>query len=111
YSAVIAMDVTILASMFCCASLTATSIRISTRVLADLGFLQTEEGRVVLGTAVLDDIIGLVILSVVGSFAAGAAITAGRVIRTSAVAFGFVAGAIAIGSFVVPPLFRAIHRL
>jgi len=111
YSALIAMGVNNLAAIVCGASLTATSIGISTRVLADLGFLQTEEGRVVLGTAVLDDIIGLVILSVVGSFAAGAAITAGGVIRTSAVAFGFVAGAIAIGSFVVPPLFRAIHRL
>ncbi|HYU51974.1 MAG TPA: cation:proton antiporter, partial [Gemmatimonadaceae bacterium] len=111
YSALIAMGVNNLAAIVCGASLTATSIGISTRVLADLGFLQTEEGRVVLGTAVLDDIIGLVILSVVGSFAAGAAITAGGVIRTSAVAFGFVAGAIAIGSFVVPPLFRALHRL
>ena len=111
YSALIAMGVNNLAAIVCGASLTATSIGISTRVLADLGFLQTEEGRVVLGTAVLDDIIGLVILSVVGSFAAGAAITAGGVIRTSVVAFGFVAGAIAIGSFVVPPLFRALHRL
>jgi Kef-type K+ transport system membrane component KefB len=111
YSALIAMGVNNLAAIVCGASLTATSIGISTRVLADLGFLQTEEGRVVLGTAVLDDIIGLVILSVVGSFAAGAAITAGGVIRTSAVAFGFVAGAIAIGSFVVPTLFRALHRL
>ncbi|HEX9219682.1 MAG TPA: cation:proton antiporter [Gemmatimonadaceae bacterium] len=111
YSALIAMGVNNLAAIVCGASLTATSIGISTRVLADLGFLQTEEGRVVLGTAVLDDIIGLVILSVVGSFAAGAAMTAGGVIRTSAVAFGFVAGAIAIGSFVVPPLFRALHRL
>ena len=111
YSALIAMGVNNLAAIVCGASLTATSIGISTRVLADLGFLQTEEGRVVLGTAVLDDIIGLVILSVVGSFAAGTAITAGGVISTSAVAFGFVAGAIAIGSFVVPPLFRAVHRL
>ena len=111
YSALTAMGVNNLAAIVCGASLTATSIGISTRVLADLGFLQTEEGRVVLGTAVLDDIIGLVILSVVGSFAAGTAITAGGVISTSAVAFGFVAGAIAIGSFVVPPLFRAVHRL
>jgi Kef-type K+ transport system membrane component KefB len=111
YVALTAMGVSRLAAIVCAAALTATSIGVSTRVLADLGFLQTEEGRVVLGTAVLDDIIGLVLLSVIGSFAAGTAITAVGVARTSVVAFGFVAIAIAVGSFVVPPLFRAVHRL
>lgn len=111
YLALTAMGVNRLAAIVCSAALTATSIGVSTRVLADLGFLQTKEGRVVLGTAVLDDIIGLVLLSVIGSFAAGTAITAAGVTRTSVVAFGFVAVAIAVGSFVIPPLFRALHRL
>jgi Kef-type K+ transport system membrane component KefB len=111
YAALSAMGVGRLAAIVCAASLTATSIGVSTRVLAELGFLQTQEGRVVLGTAVLDDIIGLVILSVIGSFAAGVAITTAGVARTSAVAFGFVAVAIIVGSFVVPPLFHAAKRL
>jgi len=111
YAALSAMGIGRLAAIVCAASLTATSISVSTRVLAELGFLQTQEGRVVLGAAVLDDIIGLVILSVVGSFAAGVAITATGVVRTSAVAFGFVAIAIIVGSFVVPPLFHAAKRL
>ena len=111
YAALSAMGVSRLAAVVCAASLTATSIGVSTRVLAELGFLQTEEGRVVLGTAVLDDIIGLVILSVIGSFAAGVAITTAGVARTSVVAFGFVAVAIIVGSFVVPPLFHAAKRL
>jgi Kef-type K+ transport system membrane component KefB len=111
YAALSAMGVGHLAAIVCAASLTATSIGISTRVLAELGFLQTDEGRVVLGTAVLDDIIGLVILSVIGSFAAGEAITASGVVRTSAVAFGFVAVAIVVGSLVIPPLFHAAKRL
>jgi Na+:H+ antiporter len=111
YAALSAMGVGRLAAIVCAAALTATSIGISTRVLAELGFLQTEEGRVVLGAAVLDDIIGLVILSVIGSFAAGVTITAMGVVRTSAIAFGFVAVAIIVGSFVVPPLFHAAKRL
>jgi len=111
YAALSAMGIGRLAAIVCAASLTATSISVSTRVLAELGFLQTQEGRVVLGAAVLDDIIGLVILSVIGSFAAGVAITATGVMRTSAVAFGFVAIAIIVGSFVVPPLFHAAKRL
>src|SRR6202140_4083802 len=111
YVALSAMGIGRLAAIVCAAALTATSIGVSTRVLAELGFLQTDEGRVVLGAAVLDDIIGLVILSVIGSFAAGAAITATGVVRTSAVAFGFVAIAIVVGSLVVPPLFHAAKRL
>ncbi|HZF71944.1 MAG TPA: cation:proton antiporter [Gemmatimonadaceae bacterium] len=111
YAALKAMGVNSLAAVVCGAALTATSIGVSTRVLADLGFLQTDEGRIVLGAAVLDDIIGLVLLSVIGSFVSGVAISAGGVVRTSVIAFGFVAVAIAVGNFVVPPLFRALHRL
>jgi Kef-type K+ transport system membrane component KefB len=111
YAALSAMGIGRLAAIVSAAALTATSVGISTRVLAELGFLQTEEGRVVLGAAVLDDIIGLVILSVIATFAAGAAITTTGVMRTSAIAFGFVAIAIIVGSFLVPPLFHAAKRL
>ena len=111
FAALSAIGIGRLAAIVCSAALTATSIAISTRVLAELGFLQTEEGRVVVGAAVLDDIIGLVILSVIGSFVAGVAITTVGVVRTSAVAFGFVAIAIIVGSFVIPPLFHAAKRL
>ncbi|HEY0527414.1 MAG TPA: cation:proton antiporter [Gemmatimonadaceae bacterium] len=111
YAALTALGVGHLAAIVCAASLTATSIGVSTRVLSELGFLQTEEGRVVLGAAVLDDIIGLVILSVIGSLVAGTAITAAGIARTSVVAFGFVAVAIVVGGFVVPPLFHQLQRL
>jgi Kef-type K+ transport system membrane component KefB len=63
-------------------------------VLSDLGQLETREGQVVLGAAVLDDVIGLVILSVVGAAAAGAGVTAGGVLRTTAVAVGFIVAAL-----------------
>ena len=111
YSALTAMGIGRLAAIVCAAALTATSIGISTRVLAELGFLQTNEGRVVLGAAVIDDIIGLVILSVIATFAAGAAITTTGIVRTSAIAFGFVVITLVAGNFVVPPLFRAAKRL
>src|SRR5688500_13822212 len=60
-----------IASLVCGAALTATSIGISARVLSDLGQLNTREGQVVLGAAVLDDIIGLIVLSVVTSMVLG----------------------------------------
>ena len=111
YVALSAFGIGGMAAIVCAATLTATSIAISTRVLAELGFLHTREGRVVLGAAVLDAIIGLVILSVISTFAAGGAITATGVVRAIAVAFGFVVITLLAGRYVVPPLFRAAKAL
>ncbi len=94
----------------CATALTATSVGVSTRVLADLKRLTSLEGQVVLGASVLDDIIGLVLLSIVGSFAAGVAIQPSSVIRTTVIAFGFVIVALLAGYYVVPALFRLAHR-
>jgi len=93
------------------AALTATSIGISARVLSDLGQLETPEGQVVLGAAVLDDVVGLVILSIVASMIAGAALTVGGVAKTSGIAVGFVVVALALGSIAIPPLFRVVARV
>lgn len=111
YAALTAFGITGISAIVGAATLTATSIAISTRVLAELGFLHTPEGRVVLGAAVLDAIIGLVILSVIASFAAGTAITTTGVVRATAIAFGFVVITLLVGGYVVPPLFRAAKAL
>jgi Kef-type K+ transport system membrane component KefB len=58
----------LLASLFVGGALTATSIGITVRVLSDLGRHQAREGRVVLGAAVLDDIMGVVLLAVLYEF-------------------------------------------
>lgn len=93
------------------AALTATSVGISARVLGELGVLDQPEGRVVLGAAVLDDIIGLVILSVVSSTVAGAAMSGWGIARTALVAIGFVVVAVALGTRVAPPMFRLVARV
>ncbi len=93
------------------AALTATSIGISARVLSDLGRLNSKEGQVVIGAAVFDDVVGLIILSIVASMVAGDAVTVGGIVRISAVAVGFVVIAIALGSVAIPPLFRMIDRI
>jgi Kef-type K+ transport system membrane component KefB len=90
------------------AALTATSIGISARTLSDLSQLDTREGQIVLGAAVLDDIVGLVILSVVSGLVGGTAISMGGVAVTTAIALGFVIAAVVLGSILVPPVFRAI---
>ena len=111
YWAAVALGLPPLAAVVAAAALSATSIGISARVLSDLGQLETPEGQVVLGAAVLDDVIGLVILSVVGAAAAGAGVSAGGVLRTAGVAVGFVVAALVVGRLLVPPLFRLAARM
>jgi len=88
------------------AALTATSVGITARVLSDLGRLQEPESQVILGAAVIDDVIGLVILAVVARYTQGQEVTAISVARTTGVAFGFLAGTLLVGRFAVPPLVR-----
>jgi len=111
YFAMRALGVAELPAFAAGAALTATSIGISARVLGDLGRLDTTDGQVVLGAAVLDDIAGLVILSVVAATAQGAEVSAGGILRTVAVALGFLAIAIVLGRATAPPVFRLVERL
>jgi Kef-type K+ transport system membrane component KefB len=66
-----AIDYSMLESIFVGAALVATSVGITARVLADVGVLSTRVGRVILGAAVLDDILGMIVLAVVSSLSEG----------------------------------------
>lgn len=111
YGVATALGVATIPALVCGAALTATSIGISARVLSDLGRLDTPDGQVVLGAAVLDDIVGLVILAVVSQVAAGGTVGAVDVAKTSGIALGFVVVALALGSRVVPPVFKAVEQI
>jgi Kef-type K+ transport system membrane component KefB len=99
------------AGLFIGATLTATSVGITARVLSDLGRMSTPEARVIIGAAVIDDVLGLVILSVVSGVAAGAAITVMGIVRTLSVAVGFLVVAVLVGRFLAPRLFDIIVRM
>jgi Kef-type K+ transport system membrane component KefB len=98
-------------SIFLGAALTATSVGITARVLSDLGHLKSDESQVILGAAVLDDILGLVLLTVVSAMAAGQSPTVGGIAKIFALAFGFVAVAIVVGSVFAPKLIAFVTRL
>lgn len=99
-----------LVSIFIGAALTATSVGITARVLSDLGHLRDRESQIILGAAVVDDLIGLTLLSIAGSIAAGRTMTAGVILKTAGVAFGFVIAAVVIGSLLAPRLIDLITR-
>ncbi len=71
------------------ASLTATSVGITARVLSDLNRMKEPESQIILGAAVIDDVIGLVILAVVANMADGGSVTPWSVLQIAGVAFGF----------------------
>lgn len=98
-------------SLFLGASLTATSVGITARVLSDLGHLQDDASQIILGAAVVDDIIGLVLLTIVGTLAGGGELTALGIGKIVLIAFGFVLLAIVIGFRLAPMLIRAIDRI
>ncbi|HYC89095.1 MAG TPA: cation:proton antiporter [Thermoanaerobaculia bacterium] len=98
-------------SVFLGAALTATSVGITARVLSDLGHLKSDESQVILGAAVVDDILGLVLLTVISAVAAGESLTVVGVGKIFAVAFGFVILAVVIGSLLAPRLIAVITRL
>jgi Kef-type K+ transport system membrane component KefB len=110
HPAVAAADLTT-AGIFIGATLTATSVGITARVLSDLGRMHTQEARIIIGAAVIDDVLGLVILSVVSGLAAGAAVTVLGVLKTLGVAVGFLVVAVLAGRFAVPRLFDIVVRM
>ena len=105
-----ALGLAVLPAIVSGAALTATSVGITARVFSDLGELKSPEGQIVLGAAVIDDVIGLVILAIVSDLVAGSAPSVMGVARATAVAFGFLAAAVLIGRLIVPWLFRLIAR-
>jgi len=101
--------------LFVGATLTATSVGITARVLQDLGKSQTDEARIILGAAVIDDVLGLILLAVVAASiaaaAGGAQTSAFDILAISAKAGAFLFGAIAAGVLLAPRLFRVASRL
>jgi Kef-type K+ transport system membrane component KefB len=104
-----------LVHIFIGATLCATSVGITARVFKDLGKLATREARIILGAAVIDDVLGLIILAVVaGAIRAngnGEALSAISVGLVAGKALLFVAAAILVGQLVVPHLLRGAARL
>jgi Kef-type K+ transport system membrane component KefB len=103
------------AHAFLGATLTATSVGITARVLQDLGKAHLPEARIILGAAVIDDVLGLVILAVVAGVIdaaeTGTILSAGETAVVVAKAALFLFGALAIGVVVSPRLFAVAARL
>lgn len=85
-------------AIFAGAALTATSIGITSKVLSELGRLNSKEGQIILGAAVIDDVLGIIVLAVVASLAKTGEVDLSNVIYLIISASGFLLGAIVLGN-------------
>lgn len=97
-------------ALFVGAALTATSVGITARVFADLRALASVEARTVLGAAVADDVLGLVILTVVVRLVEVGSVSFVDVAQVVTVAVAFLTASVLVGLRVVPAVFGAVDR-
>ena len=104
-------DLSLNGRLFLGAALTATSVGITARVFWDLRKLQTPEAQIILGAAVIDDVIGLIILAVVSAIATLGAASWDLIGWITAKAVLFVIGAILFGQILAPLLGRWLSKI
>jgi Kef-type K+ transport system membrane component KefB len=99
------------AYLFLGAALTATSVGITARVFRDLGRLKDPEAQIVLGAAVIDDVMGLIILAIVSAIVTVGSVSLGTVSAITGKAILFLIGAIVIGQLLAPRLGKLLGRI
>lgn len=104
-------NLSVLGQVFIGAALVTTSVGITERVLKDLNILNAREIRIILGAAVIDDVIGLIFLAVLTVIAQTGAITFGSIAFISFKAVAFLVAAIIIGYILAPLLVRLFSQV
>ncbi|MEO8674038.1 MAG: cation:proton antiporter [Casimicrobiaceae bacterium] len=97
--------------LFLGATLTATSVGITGRVFQDLNVLQSREAQIVLGAAVIDDVMGLIILAAVSAIVTSGDVDALGVAWITVKALLFLVGALVMGRFAAPRLSRLFSAI
>jgi Kef-type K+ transport system membrane component KefB len=103
--------VPLIPAVFAGAAMTATSIGITASVFGELKWLKRKEGQIVIGAAVLDDILGIVILAVVVAIVGGGSFTLGPVIKLGLAAVAFVAVALVLSRKAAPAFDWVVDQL
>lgn len=97
-------------ALFVGTAMVATSVGITARVLSGMGLLDAPTARIILGAAVIDDILGLLVLAIVSSLAAGT-VNYLEILTTAGLAIGFTAFVALVGAPVVTRFAPGVDRL
>jgi len=98
-------------AIFAGAALTATSIGITSKVLSELGQLKSKEGQIIVGAAVIDDVLGIIVLAVVASLAKTGEIDVANVIYLIVSATAFLLGSILLGGIFNKTFVAIVEKL
>ncbi len=99
-------------ALFVGAAMTATSVGITARVFGDLGRLDGDEARTVIGAAVIDDVIGLIILAIViGQLGGNGEFSTGDLLEITGKVAVFLIVSIALGLIAMPYLLQGLDRM
>jgi Kef-type K+ transport system membrane component KefB len=98
-------------AIFAGAALTATSIGITSKVLSELGQLKSKEGQIIVGAAVIDDVLGIIVLAVVASLAKTGEIDVANVIYLIVSATAFLIGSILLGGIFNKSFVAVVEKL
>ncbi len=104
-------QVSAIPAIFTGAALTATSIGITSKVLSELGQLRSKEGQIIVGAAIIDDILGIIVLAVVASLAKTGTVDVINVIYLIIGATVFIIGSILLGGFFNRTFVGIVDRL
>ena len=91
--------------------LTATSVGITARVLRDLGQMNRPESKIILGAAVIDDVLGLLVLAIVTALVVTGSVSFGGIAEITLKAVVFLVGSIGLGMWLTPWTVRKLARL
>lgn len=98
-------------AIFLGATLTATSVGITARTLSDLRYLHSQEAKTILGAAVIDDVLGLIILAVVTGLTVTGRVSASDIVKNTVFAVLFLVGSIVVGVPMAPFILRLAKKL
>jgi Kef-type K+ transport system membrane component KefB len=98
-------------AIFAGSALTATSIGITSKVLSELGQLKSKEGQIIVGAAIIDDVLGIIVLAVVASLAKTGEVDVINVIYLIASATTFLIGSVLLGGFVNKSFAVTVEKL
>jgi Kef-type K+ transport system membrane component KefB len=98
-------------AIFAGAALTATSIGITAKVLSEIQQLNSKEGQIIIGAAVLDDVLGIIVLAVVASLAKDGEIQLSNIVYLIVSSTVFLIGSIVLGRLFSPYFVRLVEKL
>ncbi len=98
-------------AIFAGAALTATSIGITAKVLSEIGRLTSREGQIIVGAAVMDDVLGIIVLAVVGGLVKTGEVQVSNVLILIASAAAFLVGGVWVGRLLMPAFMGLVDRL